>query len=235
MNRPVTIISDEKEEENDDDDDVDVALKNTDPSPSTFLKAMRLGVLILLWIQISFSILVVDYSRNVRDEKYSNSDVVILSESVKFVISAIVIMITGADSEYSWDISGEQSYTVVRTSDSGPGCAAVDEEAHVSPMHSAPLSITTTANSSQPRTSWTGWSIGASCRTYCHLIRSSRKMILIVVLYAVSNVVALTAVEYLGSGVYNTVNQLKILSTAAFGKIFLNREYSAAKWRALVR
>ena len=196
---------------------------DTDSKSSKFLKAMRLGVLLLLWVQISFSILVVDYSRNIKEEKYSNSDVVILSESVKLIISAIVIMFTGADNEISADHGIVTSYAVVRTNDRDSG--DIDDIEADSLADQSMLTLS--ASSQQGATS-------SLVMTYYGLIRSSRKMFLIVVLYAISNIVALSAVEYLGSGVYNTVAQLKILTTASFGKVCLNREYSSAKWRALV-
>lgn len=184
---------------------------SSSPQPSNFLKIVRPAVLLLLWVQISFSILIVDYSRNVKGEEYSNSDVVMLSEFIKLLISALIILFSGGS------LNGEEHvYTGLQTSEAradGVDLEADEGEPELGPsalLACAPLGV------------------------YCRLIQSSGKVFFIVVLYAISNIVALTAVEFLGSGVYNTLNQLKVLTTAAFGKICLNREYSSAKWRALV-
>ena len=187
-------------------------------STTSSFVSIRCVVLVLLWFQISFSILLVDYSRNVRNETYSNTDVIILSETVKFFISAVVIIITGADRDH--DTNEEPAYSAINVMDDNDG-----------------TEIVTTMDATYPRNSpnCNSQNYVIILKTFYKLIRTSGKMFVIVVLYAVSNVVALTAVEYLGSGAYNTLTQLKILTTASFGKVFLNRVYSFTKWRALVQ
>ena len=203
------------------------------PGPASVL---RLGVLALLWLQISMSILVVDYSRNIREEKFSNSDVVMLSEVVKLVISAVVLLLTGADGHLlvgdgSGRVEVRPSYSVVSVRDHDD-YHSNDEEADL--VKSKSTSVSTYTSTSTVEEPPVTYDIVRTLKIYYQLIRSSKKMVVIVILYAVSNIVALSAAEYLGSGVYNTVTQLKILTTALFGKFLLHHEYSAAKWRALV-
>jgi drug/metabolite transporter (DMT)-like permease len=66
------------------------------------------------------------------------------------------------------------------------------------------------------------------------LLRNSKKVIVLVVLYSVSNLCSLTAVEFIGAPMFTVVCQMKIFTTAAFGVLLLKKTYSAAKWRALL-
>lgn len=66
------------------------------------------------------------------------------------------------------------------------------------------------------------------------LLMNSKKVIVLVVLYAVSNICSLTAVEYIGAPMFTVCCQMKIFTTAAFGVLILGKSYSSAKWRALL-
>ena len=66
------------------------------------------------------------------------------------------------------------------------------------------------------------------------LLKNSKKIIVLVVLYSVSNLCALTAVEFIGAPMFTVVCQMKIFTTAAFGVLLLGKAYSSAKWRALL-
>ena len=67
-----------------------------------------------------------------------------------------------------------------------------------------------------------------------NLIKNSKKIIVLVVLYSISNICALVSVEYIGAPMFTVICQMKIFTTAAFGVLLLNKSYSSAKWRALI-
>lgn len=75
------------------------------------------------------------------------------------------------------------------------------------------------------------WSL---CLRLYNLLKNSKKVIVLVVLYAISNLCGLTAVEYIGAPVFTVMCQMKIFTTAAFGVLLLKKSYSSAKWRALL-
>ena len=66
------------------------------------------------------------------------------------------------------------------------------------------------------------------------LLRNSRKVLVLVVLYPISNICGLTAVEFIGAPMFTVMCQMKIFTTAAFGVLLLRKVYSSAKWRALL-
>lgn len=67
-----------------------------------------------------------------------------------------------------------------------------------------------------------------------HLFKSGREMLLLVVLYSISNVSGVVALSLIGAAWHTVLVQLKILTTALFAVCFLQRRYSSTKWRALV-
>ena len=72
---------------------------------------------------------------------------------------------------------------------------------------------------------------------YVHLwqlFKSGKEMLLLVILYSVSNVSGFNAVALIGAAWHSVLVQLKILTTALFGVCFLKRSYSSTKWRALI-
>lgn len=66
------------------------------------------------------------------------------------------------------------------------------------------------------------------------LLLNSKKIVVLVMLYSVSNLCALTAVEFIGAPMFTVCCQMKIFTTAAFGVLLLGKSYSSAKWRALL-
>lgn len=66
------------------------------------------------------------------------------------------------------------------------------------------------------------------------LTMNSRKIILLVILYSTANILAFYALERVEASVYTVLSQGKIVTTAVFAIMFLGRQISATKWRALV-
>lgn len=66
------------------------------------------------------------------------------------------------------------------------------------------------------------------------LTMNSRKIILLVILYSTANILAFYALERVEASVYTVLSQGKIVSTAVFAIMFLGRQISATKWRALL-
>jgi len=62
----------------------------------------------------------------------------------------------------------------------------------------------------------------------------SWKMCVLAGLYGAMNILSFIALRNIGAGMFTIFAQLKILSTASFSAIILQRHYSMAKWRALI-
>ena len=65
------------------------------------------------------------------------------------------------------------------------------------------------------------------------LVSHSKKIIVLVVLYTFANVLSYQALARVEASVYTVTSQMKIFTTAVFSVIFLGRDISSAKWRAL--
>ncbi|RYG61826.1 hypothetical protein EON64_18310, partial [archaeon] len=66
------------------------------------------------------------------------------------------------------------------------------------------------------------------------LLANAQKIVILVILYAVANILSYFALARVDAALYTVLLQLKILTTAAFSVLFLHRVFSGAKWRALV-
>ena len=67
-----------------------------------------------------------------------------------------------------------------------------------------------------------------------YLVLTSRKMIVLALIYGAMNILSFVALRNIGAGVFTVIAQCKILTTATFSKLLLQRQYSATKWRALI-
>jgi len=61
-----------------------------------------------------------------------------------------------------------------------------------------------------------------------------KKMVVLAVLYAMQNIVALFAYDYVDVATYQIVYQLKIITTAMFMIVLLNRRFSTVQWCAML-
>ncbi|KAJ0405787.1 hypothetical protein P43SY_003637 [Pythium insidiosum] len=61
-----------------------------------------------------------------------------------------------------------------------------------------------------------------------------KKMVVLAFLYAMQNIVALFAYDYVDVATYQIVYQLKIITTAMFMIVLLNRRFSAVQWCAML-
>jgi len=66
------------------------------------------------------------------------------------------------------------------------------------------------------------------------LFKSGKEMLVLVILYTISNISGFNACALIGAAWHSVLVQLKILTTALFAVCFLQRKYSSTKWRALV-
>lgn len=66
------------------------------------------------------------------------------------------------------------------------------------------------------------------------LVKTSDKMFFLALIYGAMNILSFVALRNIGAGIFTVVAQTKILTTAVFSKILLQRHYSATKWRALI-
>ena len=67
-----------------------------------------------------------------------------------------------------------------------------------------------------------------------YLILASRKMFFLAVMYGGMNILSFIALSNIDAGTFTIFAQLKILTTATFSTILLQRRYSYTKWRALI-
>jgi len=65
------------------------------------------------------------------------------------------------------------------------------------------------------------------------LIKNSSKMFVLSGIYGAMNILSFVALQYIGAGEFTICAQLKILTTAGFAVLVLNRSLTATKWRAL--
>ena len=68
----------------------------------------------------------------------------------------------------------------------------------------------------------------------CALPIYSGKMVGLAIIYGIMNIISFVALRNIGAGTFTIFAQCKILTTAAFSAILLNRHYSTTKWRALI-
>lgn len=67
-----------------------------------------------------------------------------------------------------------------------------------------------------------------------YLVETSRKMAVLALIYGVMNILSFVALRNISAGMFTIFAQCKILTTATFSSIILKRQYSMAKWRALI-
>jgi Nucleotide-sugar transporter len=67
-----------------------------------------------------------------------------------------------------------------------------------------------------------------------YLTNNSGKMIGLALIYGVMNILSFVALRNIGAGTFTIFAQCKILTTAAFSALLLQRQYSITKWRALL-
>ena len=67
-----------------------------------------------------------------------------------------------------------------------------------------------------------------------HVASQSKKMFVLAIIYGAMNVLSFVSLRNIGAGMFTIIAQAKILTTATFSTILLERRYSATKWRALV-
>lgn len=67
-----------------------------------------------------------------------------------------------------------------------------------------------------------------------HLATKSGKMVFLALIYGAMNILSFVSLRNIGAGVFTIFAQCKILTTATFSALILQRTYSTTKWRALV-
>mmetsp|Transcript_17025 Transcript_17025/g.18940 ORF Transcript_17025/g.18940 Transcript_17025/m.18940 type:complete len:393 (-) Transcript_17025:322-1500(-) len=67
-----------------------------------------------------------------------------------------------------------------------------------------------------------------------YLTKKSTKMFVLAAIYGVMNILSFVALRNIGAGIFTIFAQTKILTTATFSSILLRRQYSYARWRAMI-
>ena len=66
-----------------------------------------------------------------------------------------------------------------------------------------------------------------------YLVQTSRKMVGLALIYGAMNILSFVSLRNIGAGLFTIFAQMKIITTATFSAIILQRSYSWTKWRAL--
>jgi len=67
-----------------------------------------------------------------------------------------------------------------------------------------------------------------------YLVETSRKMFVLALIYGTMNILSFVSLRNISAGMFTIFAQCKILTTATFSSIVLERKYSWTKWRALI-
>mmetsp|Transcript_39 Transcript_39/g.191 ORF Transcript_39/g.191 Transcript_39/m.191 type:complete len:426 (-) Transcript_39:123-1400(-) len=67
-----------------------------------------------------------------------------------------------------------------------------------------------------------------------YIISKSQKMLVLAMIYGAMNILSFVSLRNIGAGMFTIFAQCKILTTATFSTLLLQRHYSATRWRALV-
>jgi UDP-sugar transporter A1/2/3 len=67
-----------------------------------------------------------------------------------------------------------------------------------------------------------------------YLVATSKKMAVLALIYGAMNILSFVALRNISAGMFTIFAQCKIMTTATFSSIILQRQYSLTKWRALV-
>jgi UDP-sugar transporter A1/2/3 len=67
-----------------------------------------------------------------------------------------------------------------------------------------------------------------------YLAMTSRKMAVLALIYGAMNILSFISLRNIGAGMFTIFAQCKILTTATFSTIILQRKYSTTQWRALI-
>ena len=67
-----------------------------------------------------------------------------------------------------------------------------------------------------------------------YLVRTSKKMFFLALIYGAMNILSFVALRNISAGIFTIFAQCKILTTAVCSSVVLQRSYSWTKWRALI-
>jgi solute carrier family 35 (UDP-sugar transporter), member A1/2/3 len=148
----------------------------TNSGSSKGFTALQLVILVCLCLQTSGYCVLLSVSKTILQESYSNTEVLVLSELIKLIVSGALVLQSGDDS---------------------------------------------------------GSNTRAICRL-ANLLLRGKKLIVLVVLYSIANIIPFFAIHYIGAPTFTVIMQMKVFTTAGFSTVMLSRQYSSAKWRALV-
>ena len=150
------------------------------------------------------------YSQGVLKEMYSKYEVLLAGEAIKMIVSALMIQ--------KW----LRSNNINNNKDTD----------------SLPLLLTDSSKNSSSGSESSGEGGGGSTTTLqrrlWYLVMQSHKMMVLALIYGVMNILSFISLRNIGAGMFTIFAQCKILTTATFSTLILQRRYSATKWRALI-
>ena len=171
---------------------------------------MKLFVLLVLCFQNSMFTILRRYSQGVLKEMYSKYEVLLAGEAIKMIVSALMIQ--------KW----LRSNNINNNKDTD----------------SLPLLLTDSSKNSSGGSGSSGEGGGGSTTTLprrlWYLVMQSHKMMVLALIYGAMNILSFISLRNIGAGMFTIFAQCKILTTATFSTLILQRRYSATKWRALI-
>jgi solute carrier family 35 (UDP-sugar transporter), member A1/2/3 len=167
---------------------------------------IRWAVLIVLCLQNSLFTVLRRYSQGVLRESYSKYECLLLGEIIKIVFSAWMIR-----SQLLESAAGAES-----SSAGGSGSAAA-------------------ASGDSPSKRSPGNRDEHNFRQrLLYLLQTSRKMLVLAGMYGAMNILSFVALRNISAGLFTIIAQAKIVTTAVFSSLLLQRRYTSTQWRALI-
>lgn len=165
-------------------------------------------VLLVLCFQNSMFTILRRYSQGVLKERYSMYEVLLAGEVMKMAFSALMIR--------NWLHENNNM------SNNNKSCNTEYSEANSNNNHNN--------NSYDPNSPPSG---SFSSRLW-YLVTKSHKMMILALIYGAMNILSFISLGNIGAGMFTIFAQCKILTTATFSTLLLQRHYSATQWRALI-
>jgi solute carrier family 35 (UDP-sugar transporter), member A1/2/3 len=177
------------------------------------LASTRMLVLVVLSLQNSLFTVLRRYSQGVLKEDYSTYEVLLVGELIKVIFSGYMIRL---------GLREQQSQQLVRR-----------QQQQQEKLDTLEGDENNAASSTDPPC-LTGKPIDVVFKErVVYVMTNSGKMFGLALIYGIMNILSFISLRNIGAGMFTIFAQMKILTTATFSTILLQRRYSYTKWRAL--
>jgi multidrug transporter EmrE-like cation transporter len=194
---------------------------------------LRLCFLLLLCVQNAAITLTLRYSRGVLKEKWLISSSVVCMEFFKLIFSIVMMTIQekqkqGTELQAAAEASIANRTEVMHARSASHNYDSPDESA--SPLVAVALPSPIEPEPPLKRRS----TIELLLSRMKLLLRSSAQLAPLAAMYFGQNCLVYTGLQHLDSATYSILSQLKLLTTAVFSVVVLQRQLAWFQWRALL-